>query len=291
VIVAGNVEPDFYLETVLHALAVEGVKNCVHARIPDLGSLPYAVQRLGKQADVVVAGGIVSASQAETAANLSQALLQAGLQSHPTIPAFITRSSLLESKALLPAEAKEWAQSAATVLSLSNVEVVAAAPVEIKEVPVLTPQLSSVDDLLEILRASLKAHGATGMIGLARKFRIIDDDNSNSIDLQEFTKAISEHALGWTAAQIKAVFEKFDKDRSGKISLNEFVEGVRGQLNDRRKQIVLQAFQVLDSDKSGVIEMNDILEKYDASKHPDVLAGKLTNEQVLRYEEKNTLHI
>jgi hypothetical protein len=39
----------------------------------------------------------------------------------------------------------------------------------------------------------------------------------------------------------------------------------------------------MDADKSGVIEINDIKGRYDASKHPDVIANKRTPEEVLRY--------
>lgn len=38
----------------------------------------------------------------------------------------------------------------------------------------------------------------------------------------------------------------------------------------------------MDADKSGIIELNDIQAKYDASKHPDVIARKRTADEVLR---------
>lgn len=40
--------------------------------------------------------------------------------------------------------------------------------------------------------------------------------------------------------------------------------------------------QILDVDKSGGIQLNDILAKYDGSKHPDVITGKRTNNEILR---------
>lgn len=101
------------------------------------------------------------------------------------------------------------------------------------------------------------------------------------MDIKEFTKCISEHALDWQPEQIKAVFDYFDEDKSGGINFDEFLLGVRGVLNDRRKQLVLLAFNILDADKSGAVELNDIQAKYDASKHPDVKTGKRTPEDVL----------
>eukprot|EP01032_Pedospumella_encystans_P035230 gene35230-39850_t len=51
---------------------------------------------------------------------------------------------------------------------------------------------------------------------------------------------------------------------------------------DRRRQLVLMAFEILDSDHSGVVELNDISAKYNADKHPDVLAGRRSKDDVLR---------
>ena len=40
------------------------------------------------------------------------------------------------------------------------------------------------------------------------------------------------------------------------------------------------AFGVIDKDGSGVVEPDDIVDAYDASKHPDVIAGKKTPQEV-----------
>lgn len=128
----------------------------------------------------------------------------------------------------------------------------------------------------------MKQHGARGIVGLGRKFRIADDDKSGQIELNEFTKVINEHKLGWTAAQIKLVFQSFDTDKSRGISYDEFIIRIRGQLNERRKNLVLLAFEILNADKSGIVDLDDIRAKYDASKHPDVISGKRTTDSVLR---------
>jgi len=93
---------------------------------------------------------------------------------------------------------------------------------------------------------------------------------------------VSEHALHWTPAQIKAVFSSFDTDNSASISFTEFLRGVRGPLNPRRRSLVLLAFERLDRDKSGTLETSDLEGLYDASKHPDVISGKKTSAEVLR---------
>ena len=47
-------------------------------------------------------------------------------------------------------------------------------------------------DLLLALRDQLAARGAKGIVGLQRQFRIIDDNGSKSLDMNEFKKALTD---------------------------------------------------------------------------------------------------
>ena len=51
---------------------------------------------------------------------------------------------------------------------------------------------SSGDPILDSLRAQLKKHGAAGIAGLSRKFRIMDDNQNGTLDLAEFVKGMKE---------------------------------------------------------------------------------------------------
>ena len=135
---------------------------------------------------------------------------------------------------------------------------------------------------LNTLKQSLAAHGARGIHGLGRKFRIMDDDGSGTLSYDEFTKALKEHSLGLTEKNMRELFSYFDKDGSTTVTYDEFLGGVRGALNDRRRYFVEQAFGILDKDGSGALEVSDIVGVYDASKHPDVLSGKKTESAVFR---------
>jgi len=89
-------------------------------------------------------------------------------------------------------------------------------------------------------------------------------------------------SLGLEESELRMLFEHFDADCSGGIDLDEFVFGVRDPLSERRLNLVYQAFAKLDSDGSGVVTAEDISRLYDASKHPEVIAGRLTPQEVLR---------
>lgn len=52
-------------------------------------------------------------------------------------------------------------------------------------------------------------------------------------------------------------------------------------MNAYRKALVQKVFKMLDKDNSGVLDFEDIKGIYNASRHPDVLARKRTEEDVL----------
>jgi hypothetical protein len=88
--------------------------------------------------------------------------------------------------------------------------------------------VSSGDPILDNLRIQLLKHGASGIAGLARKFRIMDDDDSGSLNLNEFRKAMKECKLiDLSEKAIGHLFRYFDRDDSGSISFDEFLTGIR----------------------------------------------------------------
>ena len=156
------------------------------------------------------------------------------------------------------------------------------APISDPLAPAAVAMESSGDPVLDNLRMQLKKKGASGILGLSRKFKIMDDDNSGTLNLDEFTKAMREcEAADLSKQAINHLFRYFDKDDSGSITYDEFLVGIRGVLTQRRRALVALAFDVLDKDKSGEVTLDDIREAYDATGHPDVLRGARTLEDVL----------
>ena len=87
--------------------------------------------------------------------------------------------------------------------------------------------------------------------------------------------------IGMNDAQTVKLFAIFDRDGSGEISYDEFLRNIRGEMNSFRKAIAMKAYKLMDSDKSGQLDINDIRQTYNAKQHPDVKAGKKTEDDVL----------
>ncbi|XP_050400193.2 calcyphosin-like protein isoform X2 [Patella vulgata] len=137
-------------------------------------------------------------------------------------------------------------------------------------------------DPVEKLRLACLSRGANGIKGLARTFKIMDDDESRSLDMKEFKKGI--HDYGLTEMQddvIQEVFQIFDKDGSGSIDFDEFLVHLRPPMNNMRKSLIHQAFNKLDKTGDGLITVEDLKGVYNVKKHPKYLNGEWSEDQCL----------
>ena len=120
-----------------------------------------------------------------------------------------------------------------------------------------------------------------GISSISRKFKIADDDRSGNLDNEEFKKAMHDFRIGMNDKQVGTMFKIFDRDGSGSISYEEFLRIIRGEMNDFRKSIAMKAYKIMDKDRSGQLDINDIRQTYNAKQHPDVKAGKKTEDEIL----------
>jgi Ca2+-binding EF-hand superfamily protein len=96
--------------------------------------------------------------------------------------------------------------------------------------------------LVERFRNKLRARGGRGMIGLRRQFKIMDDNNSGTLDMYEFKKGIKDFQVGVEEQDAENLFKAFDLNGNGEIDFDEFIRVVVGPLNQFRTQLVLKAF-------------------------------------------------
>ena len=138
------------------------------------------------------------------------------------------------------------------------------------------------EEILNIIREILSSRGITGVCEIARNFRIIDENNTQTIDFTEFKKCCRDYQLGLNDNQIKLLFETLDKDNTGEIDYDEFLRTIRGEMNDFRKSLVNQAFKKLDVNGTGEITFDEMEAKYNAKDHPEVMNGKKTEEEIFK---------
>ena len=114
-------------------------------------------------------------------------------------------------------------------------------------------------------------------------FRQLDSyDGNKKVDKEEFAVGLRECGVQLSNQELGVLFEYFDKDGDGTVNFDEFLVGIRGTPNARRQAMIDKAFLKFDKDGNGYIDANDLRGVYNASYHPKVQKGEMTEDQVFQ---------
>ncbi|MBP3800880.1 MAG: EF-hand domain-containing protein [Clostridia bacterium] len=142
-------------------------------------------------------------------------------------------------------------------------------------------KLNKNDDCLSYFKKKVVARGLRGIMSLRRTFMLFDENKNNKLKRKEFHKFLDDYRFNIPADIEQKLFDTFDLNKSGNIDYNEFIHVLIGKMNDFRTQIVERVFEQLDKEKRGRVPYDVIRESYNADKHPEVLDGKRTKQEVI----------
>jgi Ca2+-binding EF-hand superfamily protein len=105
-------------------------------------------------------------------------------------------------------------------------------------------------------------------------------NGDNKIDRQEFASSLQSLGVNLRPTDLTLLFSYFDSNSDGQIDFQEFLIGIRGKPNERRQAFIDRAFLKFDHDGSGVLDVAELRGGYNASLHPKVARGVMTEDQV-----------
>lgn len=63
-----------------------------------------------------------------------------------------------------------------------------------------------------MFREKLASRGARGPLGMQRIFKVMDDNRSGTLEIQEFWKALCDFRLAVSPEECRKLFDNFDLD-------------------------------------------------------------------------------
>ncbi|XP_072719846.1 calcyphosin-2 isoform X4 [Ciconia boyciana] len=131
-----------------------------------------------------------------------------------------------------------------------------------------------------MLRETLSKRGVRVITGLGKYFRHVDKNRNGFLSQADFKEALKVFHLEIPEGDFESLWLILDDSKSDKVDYGEFTRAVFGEMNEYRKAFVRKAYMKLDFSKTGSVPMVDIRKCYCAKKHPLVLAGKATEEEI-----------
>jgi len=135
----------------------------------------------------------------------------------------------------------------------------------------------------EIQTQLFQKKGIKGLRALRRNFKTADFNGNKMLDKEEFAEALSFSGLFLKNQDISLLFRYYDQTGDGNISYDEFISGLAVPISKvpRRHRMVVKVFNMMDRTGDRMIDSEDVKNLYNAKKHPDVMKGEKSEEQIL----------
>ncbi|XP_072002848.1 calcyphosin-2 isoform X2 [Engystomops pustulosus] len=132
----------------------------------------------------------------------------------------------------------------------------------------------------DVMKEKLLKRSVRTVTGLGKYFRQLDKSRSGCLGRAEFKQALQMYHLDLSEKIFESLWLILDENNEGRVDYGTFLRALIGEMNEYRKSFVRKAFMKLDPNKTGVVSIVDIRKFYCAKKHPQVLAGSASEEEI-----------
>ncbi|XP_047406293.1 calcyphosin-2 isoform X1 [Sciurus carolinensis] len=134
----------------------------------------------------------------------------------------------------------------------------------------------------DVLKEKLHKRGVRILTGLGKYFQQLDKEGNGLLDKADLKQALKVFHLGVSEEDFESLWLILSSSSNdeGKVDYGEFKRAIIGEMNEYRKSFVRKVFMKLDFNKTGIVTLTDIRKCYCAKKHPQVISGHSTEEEV-----------
>jgi len=137
------------------------------------------------------------------------------------------------------------------------------------------------ENALLMIRKELSSRGYFGISLLRKIFSRADKNGNAQLDRNEFCWCLKECNINLTKTDYEKIFRYFDQNNDNNVSFTEFIEALTVPLNDQRKMMVKFNYDMLRQAEATVTKQK-ITENFNPLSHPEIEAGYMTKNEVLR---------
>uniref|UniRef100_A0A4X1W1J3 Calcyphosine 2 n=1 Tax=Sus scrofa TaxID=9823 RepID=A0A4X1W1J3_PIG len=132
----------------------------------------------------------------------------------------------------------------------------------------------------DVLKEQLRKRGVRILTGLGKYLQQLDKKRNGLLEKADFKQALEVFHLEVSENDFESLWLILNGNGDGKVDYGEFRRAVVGEMNEYRKSFVRKAFMKLDFNKTGTVSIIDIRKCYCAKKHPQVISGHSTEEEI-----------
>ncbi|KAB1270055.1 Calcyphosin-2 [Camelus dromedarius] len=118
------------------------------------------------------------------------------------------------------------------------------------------------------------------LLRLGKYLRQVDKEGNGLLNKADFKQALEVFDLEVSENDFESLWLILNDNDNGKVDYGEFKRAIIGEMNEYRKSFVRKAFMKLDFNKTGSVSTIDIKKCYCAKKHPQVMSGHFTEEEI-----------
>ena len=107
-------------------------------------------------------------------------------------------------------------------------------------------------------------------------------DENNTINIETLFNAFKSIGINISSNDLNNFFNLLDFSGIGRIALDDIINTIIDPILDHRKYYIVNKFSKLDTEKKGDVLISLLKERYNPRGHPDVIAGKISEEEAFK---------
>jgi Ca2+-binding EF-hand superfamily protein len=143
------------------------------------------------------------------------------------------------------------------------------------------------DLAMDRFKAQVIQRGTRGIIGLKRQFKILDDENDGTLDMANFQKGLEDYNILVEFRDLQVIYDTFNIYGTTNIDYVQLLKHIIGDLSEFRGGKVELAWRKVSANQSDFLTWEEISFTFNASRHPAVKAGYVSEEEI-QYDFEET---